>query len=107
MCLFCQIVKQEIPADVVYQDEQLIVFKDIYPKTEIHLLIIPREHIENLGSAENHQNTVGYLFSQIPFIAKKLKIKDFKIISNSGAEADQVVFHLHVHLLAGKKIHSF
>lgn len=106
-CLFCKIVKGEIPSTKVYEDENVYAFNDINPATPIHVLVIPKKHYENILDV-NDENCKIYadIFSAINKIAKKLNIeKDgFRIISNCGKNAGQEVQHLHFHLLAGQKM---
>jgi histidine triad (HIT) family protein len=105
MCLFCQIVKKEIPASVIYEDEGILVFKDIAPKADIHLLFIPKKHIKDLYSIkEEDKEVLSHLLLKIPDIAKELGVDYFRIITNSGTKAGQVVFHLHFHFLSGENM---
>ncbi|MFN3301961.1 MAG: histidine triad nucleotide-binding protein [Patescibacteria group bacterium] len=106
-CIFCQIVKKEIPAQIVYEDEEIMAFKDIHPKAKIHLLIIPKEHIPSLAKAKEKE-ILGKLLWQAKILAEKFEIDQsgYKIIINTGEDAGQLVFHLHLHLLGGEKIES-
>lgn len=101
-CVFCRIINKELPADIIYENDEISVFKDIRPSAPIHYLIVPKEHIEsimNLG--DNHREIVAKLI----FIAKKtaenLKIKGYKLVFNVGREGGQIVDHLHLHFLGG------
>ncbi|ALG67421.1 histidine triad nucleotide-binding protein [Beggiatoa leptomitoformis] len=101
-CLFCKIVAGQIPADLVHTDEHVVVFKDINPKAPIHLLVVPREHIENLFTIENqHDQLMAHLMKLLPILAKKMGLDGFRTIINTGKSGGQEVFHLHVHLLGG------
>ncbi len=106
-CLFCKIVKKEIPADIVYENENLLVFKDINPQAPVHVLAIPKRHIDSLNhvSTEN-QVLVGEIFSKIPEVAKKLEIDmtGYRVISNCGEDGLQTVPHLHFHILGKRKL---
>ena len=106
-CLFCKIVKGEIPSQKVYEDENIYAFKDINPATPIHVLIIPKKHYNNILDVKE-QDTMIYadIFSAINKIAEKLGIQEdgFRIISNCGRDSGQEVMHLHFHLLAGCKM---
>lgn len=107
-CIFCQIVKKEIPAQIVYEDEEILAFKDIHPKAKIHLLIIPKEHCPSLNEAKNKE-ILGKLLWQARILAEKFSLDKtgYKIIINTGRDAGQVVFHLHLHLLGGEELKKF
>lgn len=104
-CVFCKIVKGEIPTDKVYEDEEILAFNDIEPKAPIHVLIIPKKHITNLSElTESDSSLVGKINLAATKIAKKLQTgAQFKLTTNSGKLAGQVVMHLHYHLLSGWK----
>lgn len=107
-CLFCKIVNGEMPADIVYQDEQVLVFKDIYPKAETHLLIVPKLHYSHLPQiADANPQLLSDLMQKIPEIAKQQQLEGFRTIINTGKEGGQVVFHLHAHILGGKNLPGF
>ena len=106
-CLFCKIVKGEVPSEKVYEDDKVLAFKDINPATPIHVLVIPKKHYENvLDVKEEDKEIIADIFQAINKIAEKLGVeKDgFRIISNCGKDAGQEVMHLHFHLLAGGKM---
>ena len=97
-CIFCKIINKEIKTDIVYEDRDFIVFKDIKPKAEIHLLIVPKTHIESLNTLEDI-NLAGRML----LLAKKIiKNQNYRIQINTGKKAGQVIDHLHLHLLSGK-----
>ncbi|OGZ35004.1 MAG: histidine triad nucleotide-binding protein [Candidatus Portnoybacteria bacterium RIFCSPHIGHO2_01_FULL_40_12b] len=106
-CIFCQIIRKEQPADVVYEDEQMIVFKDIKPKTPVHLLIVPKKHIESINHLEEKDKE---LFSQMIFLAKKIAQEQsisqagYKLLFNVGRGGGQLIDHLHLHLMGGGEI---
>ena len=108
-CLFCKIATGEIPADTVYEDEQVIVFRDINPRAKVHLLVIPRVHIDSLNElTEEHDAVVAYMMRLLPKIAKDQGLDTgFRTIINTGAGGGQVVFHLHAHLLGGSDLPGF
>ncbi len=108
-CLFCKIAAGEIPADVVYEDEQVLVFKDINPKAEVHLLIIPRQHIASLADiAEEHDELMAYMMRLLPRLAREQGLEHgFRTIINTGRGGGQEVFHLHLHLLGGSTLSGF
>ena len=108
-CLFCKIVAGEIPADVVYEDEQMMVFRDIAPKADVHLLAIPKVHIASMDELEErHDALIAYMMRKLPVIAKDQGLDDgFRTIINTGKGGGQVVFHLHIHLLGGNNLPGF
>lgn len=108
-CLFCKIAAGEIPGDIVYEDEKMVVFKDIAPKAPVHLLAVPRKHIESLnGLTEKHDALIAYMMRQLPQLAKAQGLESgFRTIINTGPGGGQVVFHLHIHLLGGAGLPSF
>lgn len=106
-CIFCKIVKGEIPSEKVYEDEKVLAFKDINPVTPIHVLVIPKKHFKDvLDVKEEDKEIIADLFQSINKIAKILGIEEngFRVINNCGKDAGQEVMHLHFHLLAGKKL---
>ena len=103
--LFEKIIKREIPADIIYEDELPLVIKDINPVAPIHLLIIPKKRIEKVSdSSEEDKVLLGHLMFVAGEVARDLGIEEaFRLIVNNGEEAGQTVFHLHIHLIAGKE----
>lgn len=101
-CLFCKIVAGDIPSSKVYEDEQILAFRDIAPAAPVHVLFIPKAHIAGVReiTAENAA-VVAHIFSMIPQVAQELGITDYRVVSNNGADAGQTVHHLHFHLLGG------
>lgn len=104
--LFSRIIDGELPADIVYQDELCIAFRDINPQAPLHVLVVPRKPIEKLSEAHaEDQAILGHLLLKAAEIAKSLGHGDaFRLTINNGAGAGQTVFHLHVHLLAGRSL---
>jgi histidine triad (HIT) family protein len=102
--IFTKIINGDIPADTLYEDDECICISDISPQAQVHLLIIPRKPIPRLMDAtESDKALLGHLMLKVGDIAKQLGVDDaFRIIINNGANAGQTVFHLHMHLLAGK-----
>ncbi|MBI4034064.1 MAG: histidine triad nucleotide-binding protein [Candidatus Brennerbacteria bacterium] len=101
-CVFCKIVKRELPSSILHEDDEVIAFKDIEPAAPIHYLVVPKEHIESIGHLhEAHAAVVAKLI----FIAKKLAedegLKGYKLVFNVGREGGQIVDHLHLHILGG------
>jgi histidine triad (HIT) family protein len=106
-CVFCKIVNGEIPCTKVYEDEQILAFDDIQPMAPVHVILIPKEHISTLLDVDVQQkNTVNNLTAAAQKVAKIKKIADrgFRTVINCNAEGGQVVFHLHMHLLGGRKL---
>ena len=104
-CIFCKIIKGDIPSEKVYEDEWVLAFKDIQPVAPIHVLIIPKKHMTNLMEvSEEDSELMGKIVVAMQKVAKQLGIeeKGFRIISNCGPDSGQEVMHLHFHLLAGK-----
>ena len=104
MTIFKKIINKEIPADILYEDDFCIAFNDINPQAPIHILIIPKKEIPQLSSSSQADNELlGKLLLAANKIAKDYDTSDaFRIVINNGAEAGQSVFHLHLHLLAGR-----
>jgi len=102
-CLFCKIINKEAPAALVYEDNKLAAFKDINPKAEVHILIIPKKHIVSIAQAtEEDREMIGDLFLAAQKIARAQNLKGYKLVINVGREAGQMVDHLHLHLLGGE-----
>ena len=102
-CLFCKIEKGEIPSDQVYQDEEIIVFRDISPKAKVHLLVVPRKHVASLNELlPDDSDLISKMMLLLPKLAKEQGLDDgFRTIINTGKGGGQEVFHLHIHLLGG------
>jgi histidine triad (HIT) family protein len=108
-CLFCKIVAGEIPGDKVYEDDKVIAFKDINPKAEVHLLVIPRDHIASLNElTPEHDALIAHMMRVIPQLAKSQGLDTgFRTIINTGKGGGQIIFHLHMHLMGGKDLPGF
>lgn len=108
-CIFCKIVAGEIPADIVYQDEDVLVFKDINPRAKVHFLLIPKTHVDSLsGLDESHDAVVAKMMRLLPKLANEQGLEDgFRTIINTGKGGGQIVFHLHIHLLGGSNLPGF
>lgn len=103
-CLFCKIVKGDIPSTKVYEDEKILAFRDIAPMAPTHILVIPKDHIGSVDevNAENAQ-IVAHIFTVIPKIAEAEGLANgYRVVSNCGPDAGQTVHHLHFHILGGK-----
>lgn len=105
-CLFCKIIRGEIPSSKVYEDDKMLVFKDIEPKAKVHLLAIPKNHFKLLSEMDGEQaETLKYILKKIPEIALANGLKNgYRLIINQGDDAGQTVFHLHVHILGGEPL---
>ncbi len=106
-CIFCKIIKKEIPSKIVYEDEKIIGFEDINPMAPIHILIIPKEHIPMIDDVEEkHSKLIGDMILVAKNIAKKKGLSEkngYRLVFNNGKDAGQEVFHIHLHLLGGRK----
>lgn len=106
-CLFCKIANKELPAQFVYEDEDVVAFQDIQPQAPVHILIIPRKHIDRLSNLESSDaHLIGLLTMAAKKLAKENNIDEsgFRILMNCNDNAGQTVFHLHMHLLGGKPL---
>ena len=105
-CIFCKIANGEIPSKKAYEDEQILAFYDINPECKIHVLVVPKEHIESADKiTKQNSNVVAHIFEQIPNIAKLAGITNgYRVITNAGPDSCQSVMHLHFHILGGEKL---
>lgn len=106
-CIFCKIINREIPSEVVFEDEQVLAFKDINPLAPIHLLVIPKKHMESLdGASLEDQALLGHILIVAQQLARTFQIaeKGYRVVTNIGEEGGQVVKHLHFHVLGGKML---
>jgi histidine triad (HIT) family protein len=106
-CLFCKIAAREIPADIVYEDDEVIAIKDINPQAPIHLLVIPKRHIDTVNDiSENDQMLSGYMTLIGSRLAAENGIEEsgYRLILNCNREGGQTVFHIHMHLLGGRQL---
>ena len=105
-CVFCAIQAGEIPSEKFYEDERMIVIKDIEPKAKVHLLAIAKDHFKLLSEMDGQQaELVKYMLTKIPQIAKENGCENgYRIVINQGADAGQTVFHLHLHILGGEQL---
>ena len=101
-CLFCKIAAKEIPAIIIYEDEDVIVFNDIKPMAKVHFLIVPKLHVESLNSCNNeHGQLLGKMMLLSPKLASQQGLKGFKSLINTGRDGGQEVFHIHLHVFGG------
>jgi histidine triad (HIT) family protein len=104
-CLFCRIVRKEIPASVIYEDDELMVFNDVNPQAPLHALVIPKRHIATLNDLSSADDgLVGSMARRAAAVAREKGYADsgFRTVFNTNAQAGQTVFHIHLHLLAGR-----
>jgi histidine triad (HIT) family protein len=106
-CIFCKIVAGELPSKKVYEDDQILAFHDIQPASPIHVLIIPKKHIASLADAGvENWGVLGHIQGAAEQIARELEVEEsgYRVITNIGANAGQIVHHLHYHLMAGARL---
>ena len=103
-CVFCKIVAGQIPSQKVFENDRILAFEDINPKAPTHILLIPKKHLVNLNDGAADPALLGEIVARSAALAKELGVSDFRLVTNSGPEAGQVVFHLHFHLLAGRRM---
>ena len=103
--IFSKIIAREIPADIVYEDERSLAFRDINPVAPTHVLVIPKEEIVNIGSSTDEDRAIlGHLLAVARKVAAQEGLQDFRVVTNSGAGAGQSVFHLHLHVIGGRSL---
>ena len=106
-CIFCKIVSQEVKAELVYRDDQVTAFRDIHPVAPTHILIVPNKHIESVSTLEvEDEPLIGHLYTVARKLADEAGISKagYRLITNTGADGGQTVFHLHVHLIGGQRM---
>jgi histidine triad (HIT) family protein len=105
-CLFCKIIKGEIPSEKLYEDDDILAFKDIAPQAPVHFLVIPKKHIVNQTEIQpEDEKIIGKLLKVAAIVAEEQGIgKGFRSVINNGADAGQVVFHIHMHVLGGRAL---
>ena len=103
-CLFCKIIRGELPSTKVYEDETILAFRDIAPQAATHVLVVPKAHIEDCnGITAENSAVIAHIFEVIPEIAKaEGLVNGYRVASNTGADSGQTVPHLHFHILGGK-----
>ena len=106
-CIFCKIIKKEIPSTIIYEDDKVIAFNDVNPAAPIHILVVPKKHIETLLYVSDQDNElISYVYQIINKIAKEKGFANngFRVIVNCGKDSGQEVMHIHFHVLGGKKL---
>lgn len=100
-CIFCKIAGGEIPKEFLFEDDRVVAFKDLHPQAPVHILVIPREHYHSIKEIRD-EALVGHMFTAAKKAAEKLAVTDYRLVINTGPQAGQSVFHLHLHLLGGR-----
>ena len=104
-CIFCKIVRKEIPADIVYEDDKVLAFHDVKPAAPVHILVITKEHIPSMFDlTPEHKDLLGHVAWVVKEIASEIGLKSFQLLNNCGTDAGQVIFHLHFHIFSGDKV---
>ena len=104
-CIFCKIIRKEIPCNKIYEDADILAFNDINPAAPVHFLLIPKLHIDSLVEIQdNHQSILGKMLLLAPKLAKEQGCEDgFRVVINTGRVGGQEVFHLHIHVIGGRE----
>lgn len=104
-CLFCRIINKQAPADIVYEDDDFVAFKDIRPKAPTHLLLVPKKHIDSVAHLQaQDKDLMGGLLLFAQKIARENKLTGYKLLINVGRDGGQIIDHIHLHLMAGRPI---
>ena len=106
-CIFCKIIKGEIPSQKVYEDDLVLAFNDVSPQSPTHILVIPKKHISSLNAVDdNNKDIIGHIFSVISKISKEKGFAEagYRVVNNCGNDGGQTVGHIHFHLLAGRQL---
>jgi histidine triad (HIT) family protein len=105
-CLFCKIARKEIPADIVYEDDDVLAFRDIRPQAPVHVLVIPKRHIATLADlTQEDKDVMGHVTLVASRLARDLGVSEgYRVVINCGKDAGQSVFHIHMHLLGGRSL---
>lgn len=107
-CIFCKIIKREIPSKIVYEDDSVLAFEDVNPQAPVHTLVIPKKHIPtSLDIPEGDNGLIGHMVQVANSIARDKKISErgFRMVMNCNSDAGQTVFHIHLHLIGGRVMH--
>jgi len=102
-CIFCKIASGEIPSNLVFENESTAAFCDLNPVAPVHVLVIPKKHVASLNELED-KNLMGELLNSVKEVAKKLNIKEYRTVINTGESAGQSVFHIHLHVISGRPL---
>jgi len=105
MTVFTKIINKEIPADIIYEDDLCMAFRDINPQAPQHVLLIPKKEITSSQEiSPSDQSLMGHLMVKVPEIAELLNLSSYRLVVNTGEDAGQTVFHIHIHILGGRKL---
>lgn len=100
-CIFCKIANKEIPSNFLYEDDFTVAFNDLSPQAPIHILVIPKKHFASLNELDD-EKTMSALLNAVKNVTKKFGLTEYRTVINTGESAGQTVFHLHIHILAGR-----
>ena len=104
-CLFCKIAAGDIPAEKLFEDEEMLAFRDLAPQAPVHFLVIPKKHIKDPAAVgPEDEGLIGRMMRTGSQVAKENGITDFRLLFNNGADAGQTVFHIHMHVLGGRSL---
>lgn len=103
-CVFCEIAAGKFNTEFLFADDRVVAFKDLNPQAPVHILIIPRRHYESIKEMTD-ENLVGHLFTAAKEVAEKLGVDSYRFVINTGSQAGQSVFHIHLHLLGGRAMY--
>lgn len=106
-CIFCQIARHESPAEILYEDELVIAFQDLRPIAPVHLLVVPKRHIASVNElTTGDEKLLGYMILVARDLAHRLQVEEsgYRLILNTGPDAGQTIFHLHLHVIGGRKL---
>ena len=105
-CIFCKIAAKEVPSEIIYEDEKVLVFKDLEPKAPVHVLVIPKAHISSVMEInEENSEIISHIFKVIKKLSSKLNLQNgFRVINNCGKYGGQTVNHIHFHVLGGQQL---
>ncbi len=106
-CLFCRIVEKKVLADIVYESDDVIAFKDIEPKAPIHCLIIPKKHISTINDIDgSNSNIIGLMYEAVAQLARSFNVdkEGYRVVMNCNSDGGQTVYHIHLHFLAGRQL---
>ena len=103
-CIFCKIIERKIPGNIVSEDDDYMAIRDLNPQAPTHILVMPKVHVPSIAQFED-TNLLGRLFNKATLVAKAEQLSSFRLVVNTGPEAGQTVYHLHIHVLGGRGMH--
>ncbi|MBN1953444.1 MAG: histidine triad nucleotide-binding protein [Anaerolineae bacterium] len=102
-CIFCRIVQGQAPAQIVYQDQRVTAFQDLHPRAPVHILIVPNHHLDGVDQVTPvDEPALGRLFTVARHLAEELELEGYRLVVNTGLQAGQSIYHLHMHLMGGR-----